>query len=578
MTTTSCIISFGANAIAIKDDATFSTTSIHTLGNLDDLANDTTVIKPYATYEPDFWLLDGNYKFAPATNIHAGYISAVMSPSNPASDFTVAPKIEINFSELHSLEEITLKFSELSGDWSDRISIGFFNGGSTISAAFYTPTSAEFTLTLSVANFNKIEIYFYSQNKAYRYARLSEIIFDELLKFSGSDIKAASLVEKISPLSTELPINTIDFTLYSDAGDFNIAAPSGLYANLQDKEPVDVHESINNEIVYIGRFYLDEWESLSEKLASFRASDAMTILESVSFLGGRYKSPTVYSEDLIAEIFENTGINYDFDASLNGIVVNGLIPYLTNCREALQQTLFYIGAYATCARSNLVKILPMPTTDVNDYELTSADKGINSPLTLRKMVTGVEVKQLSWNVNKVSQAELYNESLASGVYEIPLADNILDAVSGFDAHTGTGTYSVTLNRGFYCEVTVTAPGTVILKRYSSYNPIGSIVGVYNPSLPATAKENIIVINDALLINANPPVDAISAETIAQRVYDYYQRRFLQKTKLFASFITVGNSVLVDGQGGEQMSGIVEKMTTDLAGGFVSNVEIIGDIV
>lgn len=578
MTTTSCIISFGSNAIAIKEDGTFTTTSLNAIGNLDDLQNNTTALKPFATYEPDFWLLDGNYKFTPATNIHAGYISAAMSPSNPASDFTVAPKIEINFSELHSTEEITLKFSELTGDWSDRIYIGFFNGGSTISAAFYTPTSAEFVLPISASNFNKIEIFFYSQNKAYRYARLSEIQFDEFVKFSGSDIKAASLVEQISPLSTELPINTIDFTLYSNAGDFNIAAPSGLYANLQDKEPIDVHESINGEIVYIGRFYLDSWESISDKLALFRASDAMAILESISFLGGRYKSPTVYSEDLIAEIFENTGIDYDFDASLNGIVVNGLIPYLTNCREALQQTLFYIGAYATCARSNLVRILPMPTIGSNDYELTSANKSINSPLTLRKMVTGVEVKQLSWNVNKVSQAELYNESLTNGTYVIPLADNILDAVSGFDAHTGTGTYSVTLNRGFYCEVTVTSPGTVILKRYSSYNPIGSIVGVYNPSLPAAAKENIIVINDALLINANPPASAISASTIAQRVYDYYQRRYVQKTKLFASLMQVGNCVLVNLTSPSQMIGIVEKMTTDLAGGFVSNVEIVGELV
>lgn len=578
MTTTSCIISFGANAIAIKDDATFSTTSIHTLGNLDDLANDTTVIKPYATYEPDFWLLDGNYKFAPATNIHAGYISAVMSPSNPASDFTAAPKIEINFSELHSTEEITLKFSELTGDWSDRISIGFFNGGSTISAAFYTPTSAEFVLPISVTNFNKIEIFFYSQNKAYRYARLSEIQFDEFIKFSGSDIKAASLVEQISPLSTELPINTIDFTLYSTAGDFNIAAPSGLYANLQDKEPIDIHESINGEIVYIGRFYLDGWESISDKLASFRASDAIAILESIGFLGGRYKSPTVYSEDLIAEIFENTGIDYDFDASLNGIVVNGLIPYLTNCREALQQTLFYIGAYATCARSNLIRILPMPTISSNDYELTSANKSINSPLTLRKMVTGVEVKQLSWSINKSSVTQLYNQSLSSGTYEIPLAENILDAVSGFDFHTGTATYSVTKNRGFYCEVTVTSPGTVILTRSTSYNPIGSIVGVYNPSLPANTKENIIVINDAGLINANPPTSAISATTIAQRVYDYYQRRYVQKTKLFASLMQVGDCVLVNLTSPSQMIGIVEKMTIDLAGGFVSDVEIIGELV
>lgn len=576
MTTTSCIISFGSNAIAIKKDGTFSTTSLNAIGNLDDLQDNTTVIKPFATYEPNFWLLDGSYKFVPVTNIHAGYISAAMSGAD--TNFSAAPKIEFLFSELHSTTELKLKFSD-SGDWADSITINFFNGGSTLSSATYTPTSEEYTLSLTVTNFNKIELYFNSTNKAYRYARLSNIEFDELTVFSGSSIKSAELVEQISPISIELPINTIDFTLFSDTGDFNVANPSGMYASLQNKEAIEIRELVNNSIVYIGTFYLDKWESKSINEAEFSAYDAIAILETFTFLGGYYGSPVINSEDLIDEIFTAAGIDYELDPTLSGIVVKGVIQYLTNCREALQQTLFYLGAYATCARSGIIRILPLPEVPGatgNDYELTSANKGISSPLTLRPFVTGVEIKQTTYVAHDTGNL-LYSGTLGVGSHFISLTNSSEKNIPSGISQSGTATFTITTNRKYYIVVNVTVAGTVIITEVSKNTHSDTIVGEYNPSLPAGATQNILSIDDAtLMISATG--GTISTAQVAERVYDYYQRRFLQKTKLFASLMKVGNSVLVEVQGGGQMSGIVERMETNLSGGFVSNVEIVGDIV
>jgi hypothetical protein len=80
---------------------------------------------------------------------------------------------------------------------------------------------------------------------------------------------------------------------------------------------------------------------------------------------------------------------------------------------------------------------------------------------------------------------------------------------------------------------------------------------------------VLTIQNATLVNPN------NVEEVTQRVYDYYQQRHLQKTKLFAPGIEVGNSVLVDTLYDNQIAGVVEKMELDLAFGFVAMADIVG---
>jgi hypothetical protein len=63
--------------------------------------------------------------------------------------------------------------------------------------------------------------------------------------------------------------------------------------------------------------------------------------------------------------------------------------------------------------------------------------------------------------------------------------------------------------------------------------------------------------------------------IVASLYSYFNQRYIQQTKLFASLIAPGDSVLIDTQSSKQIKGIAEKITTDLTGGFISNLEIVG---
>lgn len=574
---TACTVSFGKNAFAIREDAVFGLTAgaLQPFADFDDITNDISVTKPYATYEPNYWLLDGNYKFKPALNPHVGIMGSTLSTS-PNGDFATLIDIVIDFSADYSTSGLSFVFS-YSGDWMDVITIKFYNSAFTeIQSNVYNPTSTTFSTNQAVSNFRRIHIHLNSTNKAFRYPRIQRLDFDTLTRFTGQEIKTARLVEQINLLSVELPINTLDFSLFSQAGGFSIVNPSGFYATLQYKEPLDVHEDLGGETVYMGRFYLDKWDSVSENEATFEASDAMGLVEANTFIGAYWLDET--AENAINTIITNsvpsgisTGISYEIDASLASDRVDGFLDKMS-CREALQHICFSIGAYVTCARNRAIQIRPAELTSSifsYDHILDNTKKGIASPLTLLSLVTGVELTSHDYNEDpNVTGEILVNETLAVGSY------TIIFELFAFD-YSNTGTTAVLSQEIFnqnHAVITVSTAGLLKWTRVGAIRDTKKIYSIYNGSLPANTRPNIIGITDGLLVSN------LVAQATTQRVYDYYQQRYLQKTKLFASRLAPGDSVLVDVQSGKQLKGIVERMETDLAGGFVSNVEIVGVVI
>lgn len=79
----------------------------------------------------------------------------------------------------------------------------------------------------------------------------------------------------------------------------------------------------------------------------------------------------------------------------------------------------------------------------------------------------------------------------------------------------------------------------------------------------------IKITDAVGVNAG------NIDEAAQRVYDYYSQRYVQKCRLFAPSVVVGQTVVVETFRNQTIKGVIEKMDIDLARGMVADVEIRG---
>lgn len=570
MTKTYPIVDFSVYDPAIKQDSTPSASSIQSFSKIDDLEKPNTNTA-YATFEPNLWLLNGSYKLMPSdtTNVHTGWMSQAMSGSDGV--FSSAPVLTIVFGSVQSIDGLTLNFSQHTGDWATDIDVSFYDALNVlIQTDTYTPTTWEIYTAEAVANFKKIVITFNETNKPYRYLRLQSIDYGQVIHFDDADIKSCKVIEQIDPLSITLPIGTLELSVFSSDAAFSIIDPTGLYSDLQYRQPFDVYELVGNDQIYIGHFYLDTWENPSDNEIIFKCIDTIGLLDTIPYIGEYYDAAVLETAgDLIDNILSEINIPYMLDTSLITAQIAGWIPPCSY-REALQLISFSIGAYVVCARSGVLQIVPtVLASDLTsfNYSITKAEKGINQTLTLNPLITEVEVTAHYFSSkDELTESKIiYKEELEAGTYTVIFDEPIWDAiVTGASIVGGTWHYN-------YMVIEVATPGTVEIVG-TGFNNSKTITRVDTAGISASVKKNLVKIDEIYLVSR------MNVDEISQRVYDYFQMRYLQKMKLYVPEVKVGDSVLIDTLQNGQLGAIVEKMTLDLSGGFTAEVEATGVVI
>lgn len=563
--TTSPSISFGLFALEIKPDSTPSMSGLQSFSSANDIKTDNVSPLPYATYEPNFWKLDGNCKLLPVdtSSVHVGLMSTAMSDGS--GNFSVAPVLTITFSAPHSTDGMVLRFSQATGDWANSVTVAWYDASNAMIVTHdYSPTSWEFDFDLSVVNFQKIIITFHSTNKPYRYLRLTGVDYGQLLSFTGSDIRAASIIEQIDMLSTTIPINTADIQLYTTDAEFSIVNPSGAYARLSQRQPLSIYETVNGGQLFLGQYYLDTWLNINDNEIEFSCIDLVGILDRTPYQGGIWTGSGILLQTLISQMLGAISIPYDLDLNLYGIYVIGWIPQCTY-RQALQHIAFAVGAYVDCSRSNQLKIyqavIAADATPGTGAPITNSMKGMDQSVKLKTLVTGVEITAHNY-LSVSTSVSLFNGSLDVGSYEIDFAQPVHDL-----SITGATITSSGVN---YAVINVTSPGTVVLSG-QSYIDTTQLFSQYNLGLNQYTTPNILKVTDATLVNN------INGQSVVSRVYDYNQQRYLQTAKLYAPLLQPAQLVLVDTVLSSKIRGVIEQMNIDLEGGFRVDTSIVGVI-
>lgn len=559
MTVTSPRVSFGLYDLAIKPDSTPSVTDIQTFSKILDLKTDNVNPRPYATYEPNFWLLDGGYKFIPSnTNlIHVGWMT--LSQSNGSGVFASPPVLTVTFGSVHMIDGLVLRFSQYTGDWANSINVKFYDASDTqISSTNYTPSSWEWSTTFTAVAVKKIVITFNSTNKATRYLRVTGIEYGELLYFEGTDIRECSVLEQISMIGTEAPIDTLRLLLHSTDADFSMLNPAGNYTALQKRQPLTVYEVIDGAQITIGQFYLDVWKNKSDTEIEFEASDLLSILETMYYAGGMYSGVTVQA--FVDTLLTGINIPYDLDYDLTSVALTGWIPYCTY-REALQQIAFAAGGFLTCSRSNVLRIVKTKIASQAttwDTEITTSEKGNPQSLELMALVTGVDLTAHSF-INGSGTVTIFSGTLPVGQHQI-IFDQPMHDVSGSGYNwLAAGVNDAIVNVTVQGTVTLTGTAYIDAKRVYS---LRAAIGAYD-------KQNIIKITDAWLVSS------ANGQAVADRVYAYFSQRYKQIVRLYAPLAEPGNLAVIDTLYGRQLIAGIEKMDLDLSGGFIADIEAIG---
>lgn len=548
-------ISFGLFDVTAKPDSTPTCTDKQAFVDMDQLKLDAVIAPPAATLEPGFWILDGTYEPFPDHPELNNWGLWSESMSGPSGAFAVPPVLNIAFAANHTSKGLFLEFCPYGNNYCNSINIKWYQGATLLSDKNFAPDSWRYMCENIVENYNKVVLTFNSTSVPYRYLKLQKIDYGEPRIFDGDEVIDASILEEMDPISAEISINTLNFKLHSTDAEFSILNPQGLYALLQQRQPLTVTEVVDSVRKPMGIFFLDEWKNESENSFEMGAVDAIGVMDGTTYRGGLYSG--IMAGVLLADIIENAGFGHNVDSSYSAVPIYGWLPICSH-REALQQVAFAIGALVDTSRTGSIKVYPAPVAASGT--ITKDQKLMGGSVKLRALVTGIEVTEHTFVASGVA-VELFNGALAAGTSEIVFSEIAYDL-------TITGA-TITASNCNCATVNVAAAGTVVLSG-KKYTDVTRTIGKYMASLPAGEKRNVLTVSDATLVSS------ANSATVAERIYNYYQKRIEQSFPIKLGSEQVGKIVNVETLYNTTKAGTIESLETDLTGGFLSKVVVVGE--
>lgn len=489
----------------------------------------------YATMEKDFWILDGTHESFPDVPANApfGLWSYSMSGENGA--FSAPIVLTRTFSEKHSSVGISFEFQRYTNDYCNSLNIKWYSDDTLLFDKDYQPDSATYYCKQNVELFNKVVITFHSMNKAGRYLKIANIDDGVIRIFGDADLMSVKVVEEVSPISEELPIDTLDFTL--NKGDVEFM--------FQKKQPTEVYHNGN----LIGCFFIESSSRLTKAQYRISAEDYIGILDKTDFMGGIYTD--VPASEIISGIFTDETIPYEIEESLQAKPLSGYIKICTK-REALAQVAFALGAIVDTTRTRKVLIRKIHTEKESTVEGDRVFMG--GSIDTGDIVTAIEIKEHSYTQNNETQ-ELFSGEI-SGTELITFSEpkHSLTISGGTITKSGVN-YAV-----------ITAAGNVVLSG-KGYNHATKTIRKSNPNITYGEKQNTIKFEETTLISSSN-----SAEII-EKVYDYYLKNKTLKCDFVLSGEETSDTVKIETEFAGTKKGIIKSLDLDIKNKLIGKAEI-----
>ena len=297
--------------------------------------------------------------------------------SNDDGTFTEPIVLELESVSQYSSQGLTLTFDTYNGIFATRLNIKWLRitdeGITTLDEKEYNPDNVSYFCRNQVKNYNKVVITFYSLNMPKNRLKLRVIDYGYGTFFYGDELRNVKLIQEIDPISSEISINTADFTLDSKTDmdySFQAKQPLSVYFNGELKATTFVKKSTRN----------------AKRLWSIQSEDYIGLMDSIPYYGGIYTNKNAVK--LLTDIFTVAKVPYTIDDVFAKAVVTGYIPF-TTCRDALMQVAFAIQAVVDTSNSEVVKVFALEDDIKQTIPLNRIMQGQN--FADEETVTGVEV-------------------------------------------------------------------------------------------------------------------------------------------------------------------------------------------
>ena len=551
-------INYGGVAVGAKENFVPTTTDKADFANLNDLMQESTSFINYGN-PCDLYsvALDGNTAGIPQNteSVNIGWWSQQISNANGVFANPIILTLSASDSHYNS-SGISLTFDTYNNVYPTSLNIKWYDNDTLLADSDFSPDSAFYFCSKKVEGYNRIVIQFNSLNMPFNRLKVRAIDYGMKITFYGDELKSAKIIQEIDPLSSQISINTCDF---------EICSKRQIEYSFQERQTVEVY--FNDKLRSTS--FIKTAKRKSQNEWSVQAEDYIGIMSNSVFYGDVYSNKNAV--ELIEEIFNTANVPYHI-SDLSSEIVNGYIPY-TNCREALMQVAFAVGAVVDTSNSDVVNVFKLSGKISQEIPLDRIFQG--QTFDEESKITAVEVTSHKYEPSD-KVVEAYTNKDGGNIDHVfvkfsqPLHSLII--TNGSIVESGTNYAIINANNG--CKLTG-----------KSYEHTQTVLKKENPVLTITDMPNVISVSNATLVSAD------NVANILEKCYNYYEQNDMVNLKIVegkrkaryggikygtAAYnqvtddipTNVGEKIVCQSEYLGDITGIIVKQTYNLNGGII----------
>lgn len=405
----------------------------------------------------------------------------------------------------YSSQGLTLTFDRQKTIFCNDLNIKWYRNDTLLDDKDFIPNSSKYFCHNKVENYDKVIITFNKLNTPYNRLKLQALDYGYGTAFLGAQLRSVNVIQELNPISAELSINTVDFVLDDD---------SGIDYSFQSKQPLTV--SFNGQLR--ATTFVSRSQRQTKTTWKVESEDYIGQLTSLTFLGDVYTDKN--AKELLESIFSQAKIPVEIASDFDDVTLTGYIP-VVDCREAVRQICFAIGAVCSTADSDKVKIYKLNDEITQVIPLTRIMQGQSFEESER--VTSVNLTAYKY-IPIEETIEAYKAS-EGGVgdnifvmFSEPLHD--LSITNGEILKNTNNTLKSSANYAI-----IKANNTNCILTGKKYDVVTTIYTKNNPIVAASDLENVEEVTGATLVNSS------NAETILEKFYNYAIKKNSIKLKI-----------------------------------------------
>ena len=468
---------------------------------------------PYCTLEQNLWVLDGGRKAIPENAEGSeGFVSDAISDETCVF-LDKIPTLTIGFSKKFTslIPGITITWSATYNEFATDFIVRAYLGDTVVAEKEVLGNrSVKSLVMVDIVGYDRIVIFVKKWCLPHHRVRVEEIFVGMNKVYSKGDLFNYSHKQSVSPVSTALPKNEIQFSIDNVEGEYNPYNEDGMAKYLMVRQEVKTRYGLkhdDNTIEWIkgGTFYLSEWFAKQNGLtADFTARDLLEFMSANYTDSHDLTSRSLY--DLAEMILVAADLPVNSDGTVKWIIDESLRSKYTTAPlpdDTFANCLQIIANAGECViyqdRDGILHIEPLKF-DETDYMISSFNSYAKSEITLAKQIKQVDVKVYSYTMgDEKIESTTTNFTVNVGITgEVITVDNPLVTDENVALSLGTWmathlSHRMTLDSSWRADVRLDALDIVTNK--NDYNTarvrMTEVEFKYNGAFRGTGKGKVI---------------------------------------------------------------------------------------